>query len=94
MKKRLTVKKVIVLILSLIFIVGFVRQYQTMNRIEKEKETKQQQLEQLKEQHERLAEENNKAQSDEYLEELARERLNMLKPGESSVEIKKVDSDS
>ena len=51
MKKRLTVKKVIVLILSLIFIVGFVRQYQTMNRIEKEKETKQQQLEQLKEQH-------------------------------------------
>ena len=42
----------------------------------------------MKEKNERLQEEVEKSESDEYLEKLARERLNMIKPGETSVEIK------
>ncbi len=92
MKKKLTFKNLIILVLSIIFIVGFVRQEQTMSRIEKDKQAKEEQLQELEDKNERLKEESKKAQSDEYLEQLARERLNMIKKGETSVEIKKVDS--
>ncbi|MDS0525297.1 septum formation initiator family protein [Clostridium sp. SHJSY1] len=92
MKKKLTLKNLIILVLSIIFIVGFVRQEQAMSRIEKDKQAKQEQLQELEDKNERLKEESEKAQSDEYLEQLARERLNMIKKGETSVEIKRVDS--
>lgn len=92
MKKKLTLKNLIILVLSIIFIVGFVRQERAMSRIEKDKQAKQEQLQDLERKNERLKEESEKAQSDEYLEQLARERLNMIKKGETSVEIKRVDS--
>lgn len=92
MKKKLTLKNLIILVLSIIFIVGFVRQEHAMSRIEKDKQAKQEQLRDLEQKNERLKEESEKAQSDEYLEQLARERLNMIKKGETSVEIKRVDS--
>jgi cell division protein FtsB len=92
MKKKLTLKNLIILVLSITFIIGFVRQEQAMSRIEKDKQAKQEQLQDLKEKKERLEEESAKAQSDEYIEQLARERLKMIKKGETSVEIKKVDS--
>lgn len=94
MKRKLTIKNLIILVLVVIFLFGFVRQQQAMRRISKEKATKEAQLEALKEKNERLKEENDKAQSDEYLEQLARERLNMIKKGQTSVETKKVDSSS
>lgn len=92
MKKKLTLKNLIILVLSIVFIVGFVRQERAMSRIEKDKQAKQEQLQDLEQKNERLKEESEKAQSDEYLEQLARERLNMIKKGETSVEIKRVDS--
>lgn len=94
MKGKLTIKNLIILVLSIIFVVGFVRQEKAITRIEKDKQAKEQQLQELKEKQERLEEENAKSQTDEYLEELARERLNMIKEGETSVEIKKNDSNS
>lgn len=94
MKRRLTIKNIILLILMVIFLFGFVRQEKTMNRLEDEKIAKEAQLKALEEKSERLKEEHDKAQSDEYLEQLARERLNMIKKGETSVEQKKADSSS
>ena len=95
MKRRLTIKNFILVGLFAIFLFGFVRQEKAIKRIEKEKEAKEIQLQSIKEKNERLQEENNKAQSDEYLEQLARERLNMIKKGETSVEQqKKADSNS
>ncbi|HEY5524756.1 MAG TPA: septum formation initiator family protein [Clostridium sp.] len=94
MKKKLTFKNLIFLVLSIVFVIAFVRQQEAIKRIEKDKQAKQVQLQDLKETNERLHEENDKAQSDEYLEQLARERLNMIKPGETSLEIKKVDPKS
>jgi cell division protein FtsB len=94
MKKKLTLKNLIFLVMAIVFVIAFIRQQETIKRIEKDKQAKQVQLQELKETNERLQEENDKAQSDEYLEQLARERLNMIKPGEKSVEIKKVDPKS
>ena len=94
MKKKLTFKNLIFLVLSIVFVIAFVRQQEAIKRIEKDKQAKQVQLQDLNETNERLHEENDKAQSDEYLEQLARERLNMIKPGETSLEIKKVDPKS
>ena len=42
-------------------------------------------LENLQQDTQRLKEENDKAQTDEYLEKLAREKLSMIKNGEFSV---------
>ena len=94
MKKKLTLKNLIFLVISIVFVVAFIRQQEAIKRIEKDKQAKQVQLQDLKETNERLHEENDKAQSNEYLEQLARERLNMIKPGETSLEIKKVDPKS
>ena len=89
MRKKLTLKNLIILVLSIVFIISFIRQEQAFKRIEKDKQAKQSQLEEIKKNNERLQEENEKAKTDEYLEQLARERLNMIKEGETSVEIKK-----
>ena len=90
MKRRLTIKNLILVVLVAIFIFSFVRQEKAMRRIEKERVA-----ESLKNKQERLQEEHDKAQSNEYLEQLARERLNMIKKGETSVEQqKKADSNS
>lgn len=94
MKKKLTLKNLIFLVISIVFVIAFIRQQEAIKRIEKDKQAKQVQLQDLKETNERLHEENDKAQSDEYLEQLARERLNMIKPGETSLEIKKADPKS
>ncbi|MBE6050100.1 MAG: septum formation initiator family protein [Clostridium sp.] len=91
MKKRLTLKNLIIVVLAIIFVVAFARQEQTMKRIEENKQAKQEELQELQNKNERLEEESKKAQTDEYLEKLARERLNMVKQGETSVEMKKVD---
>lgn len=94
MRKKLTLKNLIILVLSVIFVVSFVRQEKAIKRIQEDIQAKQEQLQELQEKNERLQEENLKAQSDEYLEKLARERLNMVKNGETSVEIKAADSNS
>ena len=79
-----------------IFLFSFVRQEKAMRRIEKRESCKRSSTGVFKEdKQERLQEEHDKAQSNEYLEQLARERLNMIKKGETSVEQqKKADSNS
>lgn len=89
MKKRLTIKNLIILVLSLIFIFGFVRQERAINRINEDKAYQEKRLEEVKEENQRLNEHKSEAESGEYLEQLAREKLNMRKEGEYSVVNKK-----
>ncbi|NOW30868.1 cell division protein FtsB [Clostridium beijerinckii] len=58
-----------------------------MNRIQKEIDSKQVQLNEIKQKNERLQDEVDKinSSSSDYLEKLARERLGMIKPGEKVV---------
>ncbi|NRS99857.1 cell division protein FtsB [Clostridium beijerinckii] len=58
-----------------------------MNRIQKEIDSKQVQLNEINQKNERLQDEVDKinSNSSDYLEKLARERLGMIKPGEKVV---------
>ena len=94
MKKKITIKNLIILVLSLIFLFGFVRQERVMNRMEEDKVNQEVKLEKVKEENQRLTEQKSEAESGEYLEQLAREKLNMHKQGEYSVVEKKDTSDS
>ena len=87
MKKKLILKKIIVAICIFLFIFSYIRQNITMNRIQKEIDSKQLQLDEVKQKNERLKDEVEKINSDssDYLEKLARERLGMIKPGEKVV---------
>lgn len=86
MKRKLTLKNIIILVLALIFIGGYIRQERAIKRIEGQKNQLEAQLEELKEKNVRLQEEASNALSDEYLEQLARERLKMIKEGEKVVD--------
>lgn len=94
MKKKITIKNLIILGLALVFLFGFIRQERVMSRMEEEKANEQIKLEKVKEENERLSEQKKEAESGEYLEQLAREKLNMHKEGEYSVVDKKNTSDS
>lgn len=96
MKKKLTLKKLIIIVFTIIFIFGYIRQIATMNRIEKEIKGKQAELEELTEKNQRLQEEVEKItlNSESYIEKLARERLGMIKPGEKVVSSGTTDEDS
>ena len=94
MIKKLRGKNLIILILCLVFLLGFVRQERAMKRIDKEIANKKTELEQIKEKNRELEEQVKSANSEEYNETLARERLNMVKPGEKVINDKKGDSTS
>ncbi|AIY84161.1 septum formation initiator family protein [Clostridium baratii] len=94
MIKKLRGKNLIILVLCLVFLLGFVRQERAMKRIEKEIANKKTELEQIKEKNRELEEQVKSANSEEYNETLARERLNMVKPGEKVINDKKGDSTS
>jgi len=87
MKKKLILKKVIIAGFIIFFAFSYIRQSITMNRIQKEIDEKQLQLNEVKQKNDRLQEEVEKINSDsaDYLEKLARERLGMIKPGEKVV---------
>lgn len=87
MRKKSIIKKLIIIAFLFIFSFGYIRQMITMNRIEKEIESKQSQLDEIKDKHERLQDEVSKIDegSLDYLEKLARERLGMIKQGEKVV---------
>ena len=93
MEKKLIFKKIIIAICIVFFAFGYIRQSITMNRIEKEIDNKQLQLDEVKQKNERLQDEVEKINSDsaDYLEKLARERLGMIKPGEKVVNGEVVD---
>ncbi|EKQ55972.1 MULTISPECIES: septum formation initiator family protein [unclassified Clostridium] len=87
MKKKLIIKRIIIAGFIIFFTFSYIRQSITMNRIQKEIDNKQSQLNEIKQKNERLQDEVDKINSDssDYLEKLARERLGMIKPGEKVV---------
>ena len=87
MGKKLILKKIIIVGFVVFFTFSYIRQFVTMNRIQKEIDSKQSQLDEVKQKNDRLQEEVEKINSDsaDYLEKLARERLGMIKPGEKVV---------
>lgn len=89
MKRRLTFKSTIIILIFTIFIFTFIRQERTMKRIQTDIVVAQQELEELKEKKSKLQAEVDNAQSDEYLEKLARDRLGMIKEGEVIINSKK-----
>ena len=86
MKGKFRFKNLIIIVLCIIFVFGFIKQQSAMNRIKKETKEKTEKLQQVKEENERLTDEINMSQTDEYHEKLAREKLNMIKDGEKTVE--------
>ena len=96
MEKKLILKKIIIVGFIVFFAFSYIRQSVTMNRIQKEIDNKQLQLDEIKQKNDRLQEEVEKINSDssDYLEKLARERLGMIKPGEKVVNSEKIDKGS
>jgi cell division protein FtsL len=93
MEKKLILKKVIIVGCIVFFVFSYIRQSVTMSRIQKEIDSKQLQLDEVKQKNERLQDEVEKINSDssDYLEKLARERLGMIKPGEKVVNSEIID---
>ena len=87
MEKKLILKKIIIAGFIVFFAFSYIRQSITMNRIQKEINNKQFQLDELKQKNDRLQEEVEKinSNSSDYIEKLARDRLGMIKPGEKVV---------
>ena len=94
MIKKIKGKNLIILVLCAIFLFGFIRQERAIRRIQDTITQKHTELEKLKEKNKQLEEEVKSADSDEYIETLARERLNMVKTWEQVVNDKKGDSES
>ena len=65
--------------------IGYVRQELTMNKIHKDIEAKQTQLNELQDKNKKLQDEVNQSSTDEYIERMARERLGMIKNGEKVI---------
>ena len=87
MKKRLTLNKVIIIVIFDVFIFSLIRQGVALKRIKENLSVERQNLNQLKEENEKLQAEVESAQSDhEYIEKLARERLGLIKDGEQVIE--------
>ena len=96
MEKKLILKKIIIAGFIVFFAFSYIRQSITMNRIQKEINNKQFQLDEVKQKNDRLQEEVEKinSNSSDYLEKLARERLGMIKPGEKVVNSEIIDKGS
>ena len=87
MKKRLTINKVIIIVIFAVFIFSLIRQGVALKRIKENLSVERQNLNQLNEENEKLQAEVESAQSDhEYIEKLARERLGLIKDGEQVIE--------
>ncbi|SHK04174.1 Cell division protein FtsB [Clostridium cavendishii DSM 21758] len=85
MKKRLTLRNVVILVLLCIFSVSFIRQEIAMRHLKIEIQEKSGELDKLKEKNERLKDEVQGTKTDDYSEKMARERLGSIKPGEKAV---------
>lgn len=84
-KKRMNLKNVVIIILVAIFCISYVRQELAMNKIQKNIEAKQTQLNELQDKNKKLQDEVNQSSTDEYIERMARERLGMIKEGEKVI---------
>ena len=96
MGRKLILKKIIIVGCIIFFVFSYIRQNVAMNRIQKEIDNKQLQLDEVNQKNERLQDEVEKINSDspDYLEKLAREKLGMIKPGETVVNSDVIDKGS
>ena len=81
-KKRITLKKISIILIFAIFIISFIKQQITIRRIREDIVISQKQLDDLKEKNSKLEKELENVNSEEYKEKLVRERLGMIKSGE------------
>lgn len=92
LKSIKSIKNIIIVILIVGFVYSFIRQEITMKRIQEELTTATQTLNDVNDKNIKLQSELEEAKTqNEYLEKLARERLGMVKPGESVVNFQKND---
>lgn len=87
MRKRINLKNLVIVFLIGFFCFSFFRQETAMKRLNKQKADKEAQLQELKNDNDRLKQEVQKIQSnnDEFIEEMVRVRLGLIKPGEKVV---------
>ena len=85
-KKQLTLKRLIIVFIFIIFVANYIKQEFTIKRIQADIINSQEELQELKSKNIELESDLKKAnESNEYLEKLARERLGMIKDGEKVV---------
>lgn len=88
-KKQLTLKRMIIIFVFVIFIFNYIKQEATIKKIKQEIITSQNQLEEIKLKNSKLESDLEKVYSDEYIEKLARERLGQIMDGEKIVNSQK-----
>lgn len=88
-KKKFKLKNVVVLIMIFYGCYIFVSQQIKIQKIRQEMTIKQSELKELQEKNKKLQDEVKMSKSDIYIEKLARERLGLIKPGETPVINKK-----
>ncbi|NEZ47688.1 septum formation initiator family protein [Clostridium niameyense] len=85
MKNKFKTKKIILILLLAYVCYIFVSQQFTMYNIKRQMNEKRIELDKAKDKHERLQDEVKLSKSNDYIEKLARERLRLIKRGETPV---------
>lgn len=85
MGKKLNFKLLIGVGITVIFVGTLISQEITKKRLSEEKIKVEKELQDLKSKNQELTEEFDDSQTDEYIERLARERLGMIKEGETVI---------
>lgn len=85
MGKKLNFKLLIGIGITVIFVGTLISQEITKKRLSEEKIKVEKELQDLKSKNQELTEEFDDSQTDEYIERLARERLGMIKEGETVI---------
>lgn len=85
MKNKFKTKKIILILLVVYICYIFVSQQFTMYNIKRQMNEKRIELDKTKDKHERLQDEVKLSKSNDYIEKLARERLRLIKRGETPV---------
>ncbi|SFB14170.1 FtsB family cell division protein [Clostridium frigidicarnis] len=85
MKKRLTLKNIIIALLIAYSVISVVNQQVKVNQIKKEMSKEETELDTLKEKNQKLQDEVDLSKTDLYIEKMARERLGYVKGNEIPV---------
>ena len=85
MRKKVNIKTVVLVILLVYGGVLFINQRVNAHKIKQEMNNQQQELAKLKDVNQQLQDEVNMSKNESYMEKLARERLNLVKEGETPV---------
>ncbi|MCR1934853.1 FtsB family cell division protein [Clostridium tepidum] len=83
--KKINAKKLIFSLLIVYVVVTFINQQITMHKIRNQISEKEIELKEVKEKNQKLQDEVKLSKSKDYIEKLARERLRLIKKGETPV---------